>query len=120
VYYKNKSNLPSYKFSDFKKACKNPKEVIIFSDAYYFADLYFSLRTKKQILSFIQSDGLENLSFLNTRRWGKNPNKNNPIMVDSYEFISGYRKGYLAFMYNKITGKWIIKSFHTSKHMEHQ
>ena len=41
-------------------------------------------------------------------------------MVDAYEFITGYKKGYLAFMYSSYTNKWIIKSFHLSKNLNSQ
>jgi len=36
-------------------------------------------------------------------------------MVDAYEFRSMYKLGYIAFMYNEKTLKWIIKSFHLSE-----
>ena len=67
---------------------------------------------KKQIVSFVQNNGLEDLTFKNTKIWENNREKNNPIMVDSYEFVSGNKKGYIAFMYNCSNKKWIIKSFH--------
>ncbi|GAG16604.1 unnamed protein product [marine sediment metagenome] len=41
-------------------------------------------------------------------------------MVDNYEFVTGHKKGYLAFMYNNCTNKWIIKSFHLSENMNDQ
>jgi len=112
MYHKKQNKNPSYKFSDFKKACKNSKNIIIFSDAFYFADVHFNLRTKKEIVSFIKNNGLENLTFKKTRIWEKNRDKNNPMMVDSYEFMSGDIKGYIAFIYNCNNKKWIIKSFH--------
>ncbi|PIX34967.1 MAG: hypothetical protein COZ58_01945 [Candidatus Infernicultor aquiphilus] len=40
--------------------------------------------------------------------------KNKPIKVDAYEFTSMYKLGYIAFMHNDETNKWLIKSFHLS------
>jgi hypothetical protein len=119
VYYKKQNKKPSYKFSDFKKACKNKENIFIFSDVYKFADMFFNLRTKEQILSFIRNNGLENKILYNTVPWKNNPDKKTPIMVDSYEFESGNKKGYIAFFYNKNSNKWTIKSFHLSRNMEY-
>ena len=112
MYHKEQNKKPTYNFSDFKRACGVSSNIIIFSDAFYFADTHFNLRTKKEIISFIQSNGLENLTFKNTKIWEKNKDKDNPMMVDSYEFVSGAKKGYIAIMYNYNNKKWIIKSFH--------
>jgi len=116
-YYKQLKKSPSYKFSDFKKACrkKNKNNFFITYDALEDADKYFNLRTKNQILDFIYNDGLENKILINAKIWDKNPNKNKPIMVDSYKFETGNRKGYIAFMYNDQRNKWIIKSFKLSE-----
>jgi hypothetical protein len=119
VYYKKQSKTPSYKFSDFKRACKNKKNIFIFPDAYKFADMFFSLRTTEQILSFIRNNGLENKIYYNTGPWKNNPDKKNPVMIDSYEFESGNKKGYIAFFYNKKSNQWNIKSFHLSKNMKY-
>ena len=35
-------------------------------------------------------------------------------MVDSYNFETGNKRGYIAFMYSDQTNKWIIKSFKLS------
>jgi hypothetical protein len=82
--------------------------------------MFFNLRTTEQILSFIQNNGLENKIHYNTGLWKNNPDKKNPVMVDSYEFESGNKKGYIAFFYNKKSNKWNIKSFHLSKNMEYK
>lgn len=113
---------PSYNFLDFKKSCKkkNRNNVFIFPNVLKDADKYFNLRTKNQILDFIYNDGLKNRFFINTNLWKQNPNKNKQIMVDNYEFVTGHKKGYLAFMYNNCTNKWIIKSFHLSENMNDQ
>jgi len=113
---------PSYNFLDFKKSCKkkNRNNVFIFPNVLKDADKYFNLRTKNQILDFIYNDGLKNRFFINTNPWKQNPNKNKQIMVDNYEFVTGHKKGYLSFMYNNCTNKWIIKSFHLSENMNDQ
>jgi len=122
MYYKKKKKNPSYNFLDFKKSCrkKNKNNVFIFSKARKSADKYFNLRTKKQILDFIYADGLKNRYFYNTTPWEKNQNKNKQIMVDAYEFESGNKRGYLAFMYNEFTNKWTIKSFKLSTNANNQ
>ena len=118
TYYKYKGNISSYDFADFKKACKNNKDNIYIPDNVLAdADKYFNLRSRKQILDFIYNDGLENLIFDNNKLWEKNRNKTKPIMIDSYEFKSLGKRGYIAFMYNDETNKWTIKSFHLSKNM---
>lgn len=115
-YYKQPKKSPSYKFSDFKKACrkKNRNNLFIIYGALIDADKYFNLRTKNQILDFIYNDGLENIVFINTKLWEQNSDKIKPIMVDSYNFETGNKKGYIAFMYSNQTNKWIIKSFKLS------
>lgn len=117
MYYRK---TPSYNFLDFKKSCKNKNNVFIFPNVLKDADKYFNLRTKNQILDFIYNNGLKNRFFINTNLWKQNPNKNKQIMVDNYEFVTGHKKGYLAFMYNNCTNKWIIKSFHLSENMNDQ
>ena len=115
-YYKQPKKSPSYKFTDFKKACrkKNRDNLVIIYDVLEDADKYFNLRTKDQILDFIYNDGLENKIFINTKLWEQNSDKTKPIMVDSYNFETGNKRGYIAFMYSDQTNKWIIKSFKLS------
>ena len=124
MYYKKTKKDPSYDFLDFKKSCRknnnNRSNIFIFDEARKGADKYFTLRTKKQILDFIYTGGLENRFFYNTTPWEKNQNKNKQIMVDAYEFESGNKRGYLAFMYNDLTNKWIIKSFKLSTNANDQ
>ena len=104
-----------YRYTDFKKACKDDEEnVIPINNVIENARNDFKLNTKSQLLDFILNDGLENLTFVNTKDWENNPNKNKPIKVDAYEFTSMYKLGYIAFMYNEETNKWLIKSFHLS------
>jgi len=122
MYYKKTKKGASYNFLDFKKSCKknNRNNIFIFDEARKGADKYFNLRTEDQILDLICNDGLENRSFYNTASWEKNPNKNIEIMVDAYEFESGNKRGYLAFMYSELTNKWIIKSFKLSTNANNQ
>jgi hypothetical protein len=108
--------MPHYDFEKFRKACEEEKHnVIPIDDVLKDADYFFNLRTKTQLLEFISNHGLEDLSFVNTKEWENNPCKENPIKVDAYEFRSRYKMGYIAFMYNPQTGKWLIKSFNLSK-----
>jgi hypothetical protein len=108
--------MPYYNFNSFKDACSNDQNnVIPIYDVLNDADKIFNLRTKKQLLDFISNDGLEDLQLQITKIWEKNPDKANPIMVDSYEFKTMSMRGYIAFMFNSKTKKWLIKSFHLSK-----
>lgn len=120
MYHKNQNKKSSYNFSDFIKACKYKNKIFIDDKACEGAYKYFNLRTDKDILAFIINNGLEYLSFFNTKPWENNPNKTTVIMVDAYEFTSGGKRGYIAFFYNGYTKKWIIKSFHLSENMNDQ
>jgi len=117
MYNKKKRNYPHYDFENFKKACKNKDLIYIPNDVLADADNYFRLRGKKQILDFIENNGLENLHYLYSNEWKNNPNKNVIIMIDNYEFTSWGKLGFIAFRYNNKRNKWIIKSFHLSKNM---
>jgi hypothetical protein len=86
-----------YKYADFIKACENDRDNIIpINNVLENARNDFNLNTKSQLLDFIQNDGLENLTFVNTKDWENNPNKNKPIKVDAYEFTSMYKLGYIV------------------------
>jgi hypothetical protein len=107
--------MPTFRFDDFRRACKNsPDSVVLLKGVQNDADNIFNLRTKEQVLAFIANDGLESLRFVNSKPWKKNPDKSNVIQVDAYEFMSMSILGYIAFMYSTKTGKWLIKSFHQS------
>jgi hypothetical protein len=69
----------------------------------------------KDVIAFIANHGLEDLNFINSKLWENNPHKDNPLFVDAYEFKSMFKLGYIAFMYNPVTDKWIVKSFHLSE-----
>lgn len=105
------SHIPNYKYEDFKKACKNKKDVFIWNKALGDAKKCFGLKSRNEVLSFIANNGLEDLNFKNSKPWENNPNKDKEIFVDAYEFNSLNKSGYIAFFYNDITKKWTIKSF---------
>jgi len=106
---------PYYIYSKFKDACgKNPSSVFISKNAMKGANEVFNLKKETDLLDFIYNDGLEKLEFYNSREWDNNPDKKNKIFIDAYEFISGLKRGYIAFLFNDKTKKWIIKSFKLS------
>ncbi|MCU0824414.1 MAG: hypothetical protein MUF77_07205 [Leptospira sp.] len=107
--------MPNYSYEEFRQACdETPENVIPIGDTLKNAEGDFQIRTKSELLNFISDGGPENLKFVNTKVWEKNPSPNSPIMVDAYEFKSLSKLGYLAFMRNEKSGKWLIKSFHLS------
>ena len=107
--------MPYYKYEKFKKACgKAQGSVVPINMVLDNAATQFNLKTKKDLLDFIYNGGLENMEFVNTKEWDKNPDKANPVQVDAYKFTSIYKSGYIAFLYSEKTKKWIIKSFHLS------
>ncbi|MDP1677798.1 MAG: hypothetical protein Q8L88_13150 [Bacteroidota bacterium] len=104
-----------YSFQDFKEAClSDQSNVIVMGGALKDADTCFSLSSRTELLDFIANDGLEELEFINTKDWEKNPDKTNPIKVDAYKFKTLYTLGYIAFLCNSKNKKWIIKSFKLS------
>jgi len=87
---------PYYNFEEFKRACDEDKDnVLPNGDVLKDAEDFFNLRTKTQLLEFISNDGLEDLEFVNPKDWENNPDKNNPIGVDAYEFRSRFKLGYI-------------------------
>jgi len=107
--------MPYYDYEQFKQACESQQDnVIPWGSVKRDAKDIFKLYTEEELLNFIANGGLEELKFVNTKEWEKNPNKSNKIEVDAYEFKTLGIRGYIAFMFNKITQKWIIKSFHMS------
>ena len=103
--------MPHYDFQDFVRACGERGKVYVQKDARANAKHDFNLRTEREILEFILNDGLENMRFINSAPWGNNPDPSIPIEVDAYRFSSGTRHGYFAYLFNKHTKKWHIKSF---------
>ena len=105
-----------YHYNDFKEACcKNENSVIPINTVLQNAEKDFNLSPRSGLLSFICNDGLEDIQFVNTKDWENNPRPKSPIKVDGYKFRSRSKSGYIAFMFNTITNKWILKSFHLSK-----
>lgn len=103
---------PTYDFDDFIMVCANDEKMVyIGREAIKTARQFLNLKTSHEICSFIGSGGLEKPSFINTTPWDNNPNPSCLIMVDAYSFYSYRSHGYLAFLYQPITQKWIIKSF---------
>lgn len=103
-------NQPTYNFDDFVADCTKAT-VFITKNAALTARSDFNLNTQKNTLHFISNGGLEKPSFINSRIWENNPNPEKIIMVDAWEFFSGYIYGYIAFFHQPLTNKWIIKSF---------
>lgn len=100
---------PAYKLEELVAACGAHGAVVVGSGALDTAQSDFGLRTEVAVRDFINAGGIEKPGHLNTTLWEKNPNPNNPIWVDSYQFFSGDRFGYLAF-FRGAKGTWIIKS----------
>ncbi|MCK4943938.1 MAG: hypothetical protein KAS65_10190 [Candidatus Aminicenantes bacterium] len=101
-------------FQEFKNECKKKKNVIVMKQAKKDANDFFNLSNAQHVLNFITNDGLENLYFLNKKRWENNPKPKNKIMIYAFEFTTGMKLGYIAFFMN-LAGKWLIKSFHLSQ-----
>ena len=111
--------MPKYDIFEFIRCCdENKNDVVPLKSALDDANSCFGLKTKSNLLDFIGNNGMEDLKFVNTKEWENNPNKTFKIYVDAYEFQSMCKLGYIAFMYNEKTLKWIIKSFHLSENRD--
>ena len=87
--------VPHYRYEDFRNACARGKAaVVLVNPVLKDATAGFNLRTTKAVLDFVANDGLENREFVNSKKWENNPDKNNPIIVDAYEFTTISRRGY--------------------------
>ncbi len=102
---------PVNSLPDFVQACSMATAVYVYPQALEGAKNDFGLCSKKRILEFIADGGLEQPSHANTADWENNPDPSTVIKVDSYNFFSGTKYGYVAFLLNHVTKKWIIKSF---------
>ncbi len=100
----------SYDIKEFIAACTDINKVDVLYGAQQTAQKDFNLNTAQEILNFIFNDGLEKLEPFNTEAWDKNPKPEICVMVDAYEFYSGHKFGYIAFLKNPVTEKWVIKS----------
>lgn len=104
--------VPAYTFNDFVSACANgEKNVYVIKSAQESASTDFNLKPASAVLAFIANDGLEQPKFINSAIWENNPDEKTTIMVDAYEFVTGSTLGYIAFLYQPKTSKWLIKSF---------
>jgi hypothetical protein len=107
---------PAYDITQLIQACGTQKQVFVTQQAQISARLDFGLNTMESILEFVFHHGLENLKYQKTKPWEKNPDKTINIEVDSYAFSSGPKEGYIAFLFQPKTNKWIIKSFKKNIH----
>lgn len=71
----------------------------------------FNINTQDALLNFIGSGGMESPDFIISKKWENNPDKETIIMIDSYNFYTGFLYGYMAFFFQPKTDKWRIKSF---------
>ena len=103
--------LPAYRLEIFLCACSEGiGKVFISKGAMETAKSDFNFTTQAGILDFIAADGLESPHFINNKIWENNLDPSIKIMVDSYGFFVGMSYGYIAFLYQPKTSKWIIKS----------
>lgn len=100
---------PFHSFDEFLKACSQKQNVILVENTRGDAQECFNLRTFDALLDFISNGGLEDLEFETSKPYDKFPE----LTVDSYEFKTQGKLGYMAISKNK-KGKWLIKSFHLS------
>lgn len=112
------SNRPHYKYEDFLVACKAKRDITWIDDVLDDARQDFGILTFADLLDFIANNGLENLKPQKPLPWEKNKNPNIEIIIDGYEFKTGCKHGYIAFFFQPITKKWIIKSFHISDYID--
>lgn len=110
---------PQYKFDEFQCACEiGSSKVQVTRGSRETAISDFNLRTDSRILEFIANGGLEKPRFINSGPWDNNPDKNALIMVDAYGFYSGKVYGYIAFLFQQKTDRWMIKSFKKNRNAD--
>ena len=110
---------PAYKLEDFINDCaKGTSKAFVTTGALLTAGTHFNLPTQEQVLDFISNDGLEKPQYINSEAWDKNPEPQNIIMIDAYSFYSGLLFGYIAFLFQPKTGKWVIKSFKKNREID--
>ncbi len=103
--------MSAYLLADFIAACSKPGEVVPTRGAILTARTDFGLATGTELLGFVSSGGLEQPTLISTKPWKNNPNPSTRIDVDAYAFFSGTRFGYIAFLRQPATTKWLVKSF---------
>ena len=107
-----------YDYEEFRLACsKGVQKVIVSKNSENGAERDFGLAPKEKILRFIYNRGLEELKFIRFKEWENNSGPE-IVYVDSYEFRSSSKLGYIAFLktISKFNNKeiWILKSFKLS------
>jgi hypothetical protein len=100
---------PAYSLQDFVAACADGSAVKVLKPAMQTAPS-FGLMTEPEVIAWIGNGGLEKPEHANTETWLNNPDRTQPIWVDSYNFFSGLDYGYIAFMFQPKTKNWLIKS----------
>jgi hypothetical protein len=70
----------------------------------------FGLMTEQAVIDWIGSGGVEKPVHANTEIWRRNPDSSTTVWGDSYDFFSGPVFGYLAFMFQPKTQRWLVKS----------
>jgi hypothetical protein len=90
-------------------ACGVAGKVVVLSTARERGASDFGLHTPDAICAWIAAGGIEKPEHANTTPWERNPHPGE-ILVDSYNFFSGPTHGYLAFMYQPRTSRWLLKS----------
>jgi hypothetical protein len=108
---------PFYELSSFLSDCGVPGRVVVLDPALSTA-WQLGLKSSQEILEWMAAGGAEKPSHWNTEPWKHNPNAgwkkrptmDNVIWVDAYTFDSGGEGGYLAFMFQPLTDRWLLKS----------
>ena len=106
----------AYDLEVFLAACCSSRAIVIIDPPVFVTTRSFlNLGLKDQVLDFLISEGIEDLKYINTLPWEKNPQ----LLVDAYEFLADKGKPnekccYLAFL-KTLTNKWFIKSLHEQK-----
>ena len=109
---------PDYSLQDFVAACAAGLAVKVLKTAMQTAPHDFGLMTEPEVVAWIGNGGLEKPEHANTETWLNNPDPTQPIWVDSYNFFSGLDYGYIAFMFQPKTKKWLIKSLKKNDHLD--
>ena len=102
--------MPAYDLGVFVGACRKAASVFVAGGAMETARRDFGLNSQPEVVAFIGNGGLEHPVHANTAPWQNNPDPSDPILVDSYNFYSGSRYGYMAF-FRAPSANWVVKSF---------
>jgi len=106
--------VPKYKYSEFKKACKKFLKLkdnsVVVSGKSDQRKLFF-INSIDELLDIIVNDDLKELKFVNSTDFRLSDDDPKPV-VDGYKFIYNDIRGYLAFYFRDKDKRWYIKSFH--------